>query len=169
MHASASIGHRNVLQSLHPKPLPWLGYFKAGQVCHTSTRLVVINFQMLQVLCAEVNGGTSVHTYVRNLPWALYVGVSHIHTYTRTNIPIHIHTYIPTYLHTYLHTCIRRCAYMYIYIYIYKPVHTYRNTCTLMVALRGRSCWNLGIASLELAKQLFAYDWGDLESGIVGL
>ena len=167
MHASASIGHRNVLQSLHPKPLPWLGYFKAGQVCHTSTRLVVINFQMLQVLCAEVNGGTSVHTYVRNLPWALYVGVSHIHTYTRTNIPIHIHTYLHTYIRTYIHAYadVRIC----IYTYIYKPVHTYRNTCTLMVALRGRSCWSLGIASLELAKQLFAYDWGDLESGIVGL
>ena len=125
MHASASIGHRNVLQSLHPKPLPWLGYFKAGQVCHTSTRLVVINFQMLQVLCAEVNGGTSVHTYVRNLPWALYVGVSHIHTYTRTNIPTHIHTYIHTYLHTYIRTYIHAYADVRICIYIYIQTRTH--------------------------------------------
>ena len=122
------------LQSLHPKPLPWLGYFKAGQVCHTSTRLVVINFQMLQVLCAEVNGGTSVHTYVRNLPWALYVGVSHIHTYTRTNIPTHIHTYIHTYLHTYIPTYVltymhtQMCVYVYIHIYMYTNPYTHTET-----------------------------------------
>jgi len=35
---------------------------------------------------------------------AIYLHISHIHTYSYTHIYIHLHTYIHTYIHTYTYT-----------------------------------------------------------------